>query len=130
METDTKKQRQHFYRHDTSGQWSMSESCGRYPICRPTSYKWIDRIETEGLKAAAPESRWKPVYGIPLENLGIHRETENRAPGVRQPRRIFRVPSKVPPRGPGPVSLLRLNRPSRKADVFRDSRARGSTRPE
>ena len=102
METDTKKQRQHFYRHDTSGQWSMSESCGRYPISRPTGYKWIDRIETEGLKAAAPESRWKPVYGIPLENLGIHRETENRAPGVRSLVGFFASRRKSPRAAPVP----------------------------
>jgi len=36
METDTKKQRQHFYRDYASGQWSMSELCGRYQISRPT----------------------------------------------------------------------------------------------
>ncbi len=29
METDTKKQRQYFYRGYASGQWSMSELCGR-----------------------------------------------------------------------------------------------------
>ena len=37
METDTKKQRQHFYRDDASGQWSMSELCGRYQIARLTA---------------------------------------------------------------------------------------------
>ena len=57
METDTKKQRQHFYRDYTSGQWSMSELCDRYQISRPTGYKWIDRIETEGLKAVDDRSR-------------------------------------------------------------------------
>ena len=31
--------------------WSMSELCDRYQISRPTGYKWVDRIETEGLKA-------------------------------------------------------------------------------
>ncbi len=51
METDTKKQRQHFYRDYASGQWSMSELCGRYQISRPTGYKWVDRIEVEGLKS-------------------------------------------------------------------------------
>jgi hypothetical protein len=30
---------------------SMSELCGRYQISRPTGYKWVDRIETEDLKA-------------------------------------------------------------------------------
>ena len=54
METNPKKQRQHFYRDYTSGQWSMSELCGRYQISRPTGCKWIDRIETEGLKAVEP----------------------------------------------------------------------------
>jgi hypothetical protein len=28
METNPKKQRQHFYRDYASGQWSMSELCG------------------------------------------------------------------------------------------------------
>jgi transposase-like protein len=51
METNPKKQRQHFYRDYASGQWSMSELCGRYQISRPTGYKWVDRIELEGLKA-------------------------------------------------------------------------------
>jgi transposase-like protein len=51
METNPKKQRQHFYRDYSSGQWSMSELCDRYQISRPTGYKWIDRIEIEGLKA-------------------------------------------------------------------------------
>ncbi len=49
METDTKKQRQHFYRDNASAQWSMSELCDRYQISRPTGYKWIDRIETTSL---------------------------------------------------------------------------------
>ena len=57
METDTKKQRQHFYRDYASGQWSMSELCDRYQVSRPTGYKWIDRIETEGLKAVGDRSR-------------------------------------------------------------------------
>ena len=57
METDTKKQRQHFYRDSVSGQWSMSELCDRYQISRPTGYKWIDRLETEGLKAVDDRSR-------------------------------------------------------------------------
>jgi len=50
METDTKQQRQHFYRDYASGQRSMSELCIRYQISRPTGYKWIDRLETEDLK--------------------------------------------------------------------------------
>jgi len=29
----------------------MSELCDRYQISRPTGYKWVDRIEAEGLKA-------------------------------------------------------------------------------
>ena len=41
METDPKKQRQHFYRDSASGQGSMSELCDRYQISRPTGYKWI-----------------------------------------------------------------------------------------
>ncbi len=57
METNPKKQRQHFYRDYASGQWSMSELCDRYQISRPTGYKWIDRIETEGLKAVDDRSR-------------------------------------------------------------------------
>ena len=57
METDTKKQRQHFYRDYASGQGSMSEWCDRYQISRPTGYKWIDRLETEGLKAVDDRSR-------------------------------------------------------------------------
>ena len=64
METNPKKQRQHFYRDYASGQWSMSELCGRYQISRPTGYKWIDRIETEGLKTqpcVAQEEQWHAV---------------------------------------------------------------------
>ncbi len=57
METNPKKQRQHFYRDYASGQWSMSELCDRYQISRPTGYKWIDRLETEGLKAVDDRSR-------------------------------------------------------------------------
>ena len=57
METNPKKQRQHFYRDYSSGQWSMSELCDRYQISRPTGYKWIDRIEIEGLKAVGDRSR-------------------------------------------------------------------------
>jgi transposase len=57
METNSKKQRQHFYRDYASGQWSMSEVCDRYQISRPTGYKWIDRIEIEGLKAVEDRSR-------------------------------------------------------------------------
>jgi transposase len=57
METNPKKQRQHFYRDYTSGQWSMSELCDRYQISRPTGYKWVDRIEAEGLKAVEDRSR-------------------------------------------------------------------------
>ncbi len=57
METNPKNQRQHFYRDYTSGQWSMSELCDRYQISRPTGYKWIDRIEAEGLKAVEDRSR-------------------------------------------------------------------------
>ena len=36
METNPKKQRQHFYRDYSSGQWSMSEVCDRYQISRPS----------------------------------------------------------------------------------------------
>ncbi len=57
MDTNPKKQRQHFYRDYASGQWSMSELCDRYQISRPSGYKWIDRIETEGLKAVEDRSR-------------------------------------------------------------------------
>jgi len=57
METNPKNQRQHFYRDYASGQWSMSELCDRYQISRPTGYKWIDRIEAEGLKAVEDRSR-------------------------------------------------------------------------
>jgi transposase-like protein len=57
METDTKKQRRQFYRDYASGQWSMSELCDRYQISRPTGYKWVDRIESEGLKGVGDRSR-------------------------------------------------------------------------
>ncbi len=57
METNPKKQRQHFYRDSASGQWSMSEWCDRDQISRPTGYQWIDRIETEGLQAVDDRSR-------------------------------------------------------------------------
>ena len=57
METDSKKQRQQFYRDYVSGQWSMSELCDRYQISRPTGYKWIGRIERDGLKAVVDRSR-------------------------------------------------------------------------
>ncbi len=52
METNPAKQRQHFYRDYSSGQGSMSELCDRYQISRPTGYKWVDRIESNGLKGA------------------------------------------------------------------------------
>jgi transposase len=57
MDTNPTKQRQQFYRDYTSGQWSMSELCDRYQISRPTGYKWVDRIENEGLKAVRDRSR-------------------------------------------------------------------------
>ncbi|MCH7869991.1 MAG: IS481 family transposase [Myxococcales bacterium] len=57
METNSTKQRQQFFRDYASGQWSMSELCDRYQISRPTGYKWIDRIEREGLEAADDRSR-------------------------------------------------------------------------
>ena len=57
METNPKKQRQHFYRDYASGQWSMSELCDRFQISRPTGYKWVKRIEQEGLKSVADRSR-------------------------------------------------------------------------
>jgi len=55
MDTNPTKQRQQFYRDYASGQWSMSELCDRYQISRPTGYKWVDRIENEGLKAATEQ---------------------------------------------------------------------------
>ena len=57
MNTNPTKQRQQFFLEYTSGQWSMSELCDRYQISRPTGYKWIDLIETEGLKAVEDRSR-------------------------------------------------------------------------
>ena len=57
METDAKKQRQQFFRDYVSGQWSMSELCDRFQISRPTGYKWVERIEKEGLKAVEGRSR-------------------------------------------------------------------------
>ena len=57
METDARKQRQQFYRDYVRGQWSMSELCERYEISRPTGYKWIGRIERDGLKAVGDRSR-------------------------------------------------------------------------
>jgi putative transposase len=57
MDTNSTKQRQQFFREYTSGQWSMSELCDRYQISRPTGYKWVARIEHEGLNAADDRSR-------------------------------------------------------------------------
>ena len=57
MDTNPSKQRQQFYRDYASGQWSMSELCDRYQISRPTGYKWVDRIENEGLKSVSDRSR-------------------------------------------------------------------------
>jgi len=57
MDTNPTKQHQQFYRDYASGQWSMSELCDRYQISRPTGYKWVDRIENEGLKAVKDRSR-------------------------------------------------------------------------
>ncbi len=57
MNTNPTRQRQEFYRDYASGQWSMSELCRRYQISRPTGYKWVDRNEQEGLKAAEDRSR-------------------------------------------------------------------------
>ena len=56
METDATKQRQQFYRDYASGQWSMSELCDRYGISRPTGYKWVQRIEHEGMQSVS--DRW------------------------------------------------------------------------
>jgi putative transposase len=69
METDARRQRQQFYRDYVSGQWSMSELCERYQVSRPTGYKWIGRIERDGLKAVVDRSK-KP-RGQP------HRTPEN-----------------------------------------------------
>ena len=63
MDTNPTKQRQQFYRDYASGQWSMSELCDRHQISPPTGYKWIDRIENEGLKAATNRSR--ALFGHP-----------------------------------------------------------------
>lgn len=57
MDTDARRQRQQFYRDYVSGQWSMSELCERYQVSRPTGYKWIGRIERDGLKAVVDRSR-------------------------------------------------------------------------
>ena len=57
METNSTKQRQQFFLEYTSGQWSMSELCDRYQISRPTGYKWIARIESDGFNAADDRSR-------------------------------------------------------------------------
>jgi transposase InsO family protein len=57
METDARRQRQQFYRDYVSGQWSMSELCERYQISRPTGYKWVGRIERDGLEAVVDRSR-------------------------------------------------------------------------
>jgi transposase-like protein len=57
MDTNPSKQRRQFYRDYASGQWSMSELCDRYQVPRPTGYKWVERIENEGLKAVKDRSR-------------------------------------------------------------------------
>jgi putative transposase len=57
MDTNPTKQRQQFYRDYASSRWSMSELCDRYQISRPTGYKWVDRIENEGLKGVKDRSR-------------------------------------------------------------------------
>jgi hypothetical protein len=63
MDTNPTKQRQQFYRDYASGQWSMIELCDRYQISRPTGYKWVDRIENEGLKTVKDSSS---VHGVGL----------------------------------------------------------------
>jgi hypothetical protein len=63
METNPKKQRQHFYRDYASGQWSMSELCGRWECGRTkrprirrrrgassASRVWQGVIRSEGLE--------------------------------------------------------------------------------
>ena len=57
MNTNPAKQRQQFFLEYTSGQWSMSELCDRFQISRPTGYKWIARIEREGLGGTDDRSR-------------------------------------------------------------------------
>ena len=57
MRTTPQRQRQAFYRDYESGQWSMSELCRRFNISRPTGYKWVARIEEEGLQAVEDRSR-------------------------------------------------------------------------
>ena len=65
METDARKQRQQFYRDYVSGQWSMSELCERYEISRPTGYKWIGRIERDGIKARCKPCPLTSVNHLP-----------------------------------------------------------------
>ncbi len=40
----------------------MSELCSRYQISRPTGYKWVDRIEQEGLSAVENRSRASSLH--------------------------------------------------------------------
>jgi hypothetical protein len=55
----------------------MSELCGRYQISRPTGYKWIDRIETEGRAlwmAGYEDDEYERVDGVWLHSamkLGV-----------------------------------------------------------
>jgi hypothetical protein len=49
----------------------MSELCDRYQISRPTGYKWVDRIEAEGLKAVSHRFVRRRRYRSELDSLGF-----------------------------------------------------------
>jgi hypothetical protein len=70
METNPRKQRQHFYRDYASGQWSMSELCGRYQISRPTGYKWVDLDIGQVAPVPSPHARDRIVQAEASNHLG------------------------------------------------------------
>jgi putative transposase len=57
MQTDAREQRRSFVCDHESGQWSMTELCGRYGVSRPTGYKWIGRCAEAGAAGLEERSR-------------------------------------------------------------------------
>ncbi len=78
METDTKKQRQHFYRDYASGQWSMSADRADR-IWKKAGLQ----VRVDGRDGA---SRWVELHGAPTMVMGYPAEAnESTLPITTQP---------------------------------------------
>ena len=56
-EVSKMEQRREFVALARGGVMSLSELCRRYGISRPTAYKWLERLDSEGLEGLADRSR-------------------------------------------------------------------------